>query len=177
MGRTRENKGEVINDLKEKLKETQLALVIDFQGLSVAEISDLRNRLRPTGTECKVTKNTFMEKAIKDDQNWEAMSKFLKGSSAILLVKDDMGAAIKAYQAFQKESKKTDLRGGVMQGQALDPTQVKAITDLPTKDELIAQIAGALNALATKIAVGVKEIPTSIARGVQAIADQKQESN
>lgn len=177
MGRTRENKGEVISDLKEKLKETQLAIIIDYQGLSVAEITDLRRRLRPTGTECKVTKNTFMEKAIKDDKNWEAMSEFLKGSSAILLVKDDLGGAIKAYQAFQKESKKTELRGGVMQGQALNQNQVKAITDLPSKEQLIAQIAGSINALATKIAVGVKEIPTSIARGVQAIADQKQESN
>lgn len=177
MGRTRENKNEIISDLKEKLKETQLAIVIDYQGLSVSEITDLRVRLRATGTDCKIAKNTFMEKAIQGDENWQPMSQFLSGSTAILLVKDDLGGAIKAYQAFQKEAKKTDLKGGVMQGQALDQTQLKAITDLPSKEQLIAQIAGAINALATKIAVGVKEVPTSIARGIQAIHEQKQESN
>jgi len=177
MGRNRESKNEIINELKEKLKTTQLAVVIDYQGLSVAEITDLRRRLLPTGAECKVTKNTFMEKAIQGDENWQPLSKFLAGPSAVVLVKEDLGGAIKAYQAFQKEYKKTDLRGGVMQGQALDENQVKAITELPSKEQLMAQIAGAINSLATKIAVGVKEVPTSIARGIQAYVEQKQESN
>jgi len=176
MGRTRENKETIITELKESLSESQLAIVIDYQGLTVAEITDLRRRLRPKGTSCKVTKNTFMGIAVKGDARWQPMEELLKGSSAFLLVKDDLGGAIKAYQEFQKATKKTELRGGVMDGQALSQDQIKAIADLPSKEQLMAQIAGALNALTTKIAVGIKEVPSSIARGLQAYADKDQEN-
>ena len=161
MGRTIENKREIVEDLKATLSESQLALVINYQGLSVAEITDLRRRLRPTGTVCKVTKNTLMGIAISGQDNWLAMEELLQGSSAFLLVKEDISGAIKAYQDFQKASKKTELRGGVMEGRLLKEADVKALGDLPSKEQLMAQIAGAINALATKVAVGINEVPAS----------------
>jgi large subunit ribosomal protein L10 len=176
MGRTLEDKKEIVADLKHTLSESTLALVIDYQGLTVSEITQLRNKLRPTGTVCKVTKNTLMGIAIQDDENWQPMSELLKGSSAFLLVKEDFSSAIKAYQEFQKVTKKTELRGGVMEGRLLQQADVKALGDLPSKEQLMAQIAGALNALATKIAVGINEVPTSLARALQAHADQEKES-
>ncbi len=169
MGRTRENKATVIADIKELLSEAQLGFVIDYQGLSVAEITDLRDRLRPSGAICKVTKNTLMEQAITGDEAWEPMANFLNGSSAFVLVKDDVGSAVRAYQSFKKDTKKTEFRGGVMQGQSLNEDQVKAIADLPSKEELIGQLAGAINSIATKLAVGVNEVPTSIGRGINDI--------
>lgn len=172
MGRTIENKQEIVADLKASLNESQLALVINYQGLSVAEITDLRRRLRPTGTVCKVTKNTLMGIAISGQDNWLAMEELLQGSSAFLLVKEDISGAIKAYQDFQKASKKTELRGGVMEGRLLKEADVKALGDLPSKEQLMAQIAGAINALATKVAVGINEVPSSLARGIQAYADK-----
>jgi len=174
MGRTLENKKEIVADLKETLSTSTLALVIDYQGLTVSEISDLRRRLRPSGTICKVTKNTFMGIAIQDNQKWQPMSELLKGSSAFLLVQEDFSAAIKAYQEFQKVAKKSELRGGVMEGRLLREDDVKALGDLPSKEQLMAQIAGAINALATKIAVGINEVPGSLARAVQAIAEKEQ---
>lgn len=173
MGRTRENKEAVVADLKQLLSESQLAVVIDYQGLSVAEITDLRNRLRPTGSRCKVTKNTLMGLAVTGDENWQSMQGLLKESSAFLLVQEDISGAIKAYKEFQKVSKKTELRGGVMEGRALTKDQVEALGDLPSKEQLYAQIAGALNALTTKIAVGIKEVPSSVARGLQAYTDKE----
>ncbi len=172
MGRSYANKQEIVADLKSLLSESQMAMVVDFQGLTVAELTDLRNRLRPSNTVCKVTKNTFMEIAITDQAKWQPLSGFLQGPSAFLLVKDDFGAAIKAYQEFQKVTKKTTIRGGVFDGQALNEEQVKAIGSLPSKEELMAQVAGALNALTTKIAFGIKEVPASLARATQAIADK-----
>lgn len=169
MGRTYKNKGIVITDLKVLLSEAQLALVIDYQGLTVAEITDLRSRLRPTGSVCKVTKNTLMKIAVKEDENWKPMMKFLKGSSAFVLVKDDVGGAIRAYQSFQKDTKKTEFRGGVMQGQALDESQVKEIADLPSKEELMGRFAGAINSLAIKLAVGIKQVPSSVGRGINEV--------
>lgn len=177
MGRTRENKDAIISELKESLSESQMAIVIDYQGLSVGEITDLRRRLRPKGASCKVTKNTLMGLAVDGDTNWKPIEEFLKGPSAFLLVKDDLGGAIKAYQDFQKATKKTALRGGVMDGKALSEADVKAIADLPSKEQLMAQIAGALNAVTAKIAIGIKEVPASVARGLQAYADKDKESN
>ncbi|WP_413171597.1 50S ribosomal protein L10 [Anabaena azotica] len=177
MGRTLENKKEIVADLKGTLSESTLALVIDYQGLTVAEISDLRRRLRPSGTVCKVAKNTFMGIAIQEDEKWQPLSELLKGSSAFLLVKEDFSSAIKAYQEFQKTSKKTELRGGVMDGRLLKESDVKALGDLPSKEQLMAQIAGAINALATKVAVGINEVPSSLARAVQAVADKDKDDS
>ena len=175
MGRTLESKEKVVEDLKQILSESQLAIVINYQGLSVAEITDLRRRLRPTGSVCKVTKNTLMQRAIDGDANWQPMTEFLKGSTAFMLIKDDIGGAIKAYQDFQKATKKTEVMGGVMEGRALSQDQVKAIGDLPSKEQLIAQVAGAINAVATKLAVSINEVPASLGRSIRAIADKDKE--
>lgn len=174
MGRSPENKQAIVAELKESLSESQLALVINYQGLTVGEITDLRRRLRPTGTVCKVTKNTFMGIAIDGQDNWQPMSELLNGASAFLLVKEDISAAIKAYQEFQKVSKKTELRGGVMEGRVLKEADIKALADLPSKEQLLAQVAGALNALATKIAVGINEVPASLGRSIKAVSEKDQ---
>jgi large subunit ribosomal protein L10 len=169
MGRTYANKQEIVADLKGLLEDSQLALVIDYKGLSVAEISELRNRLREAGAVCKVTKNTLMRIAVEEDDNWKPMTQFLKDSSAFLLVKEDLGGAIKAYQSFQKDTKKTELRGGVMEGRALNADDLDAITKLPTREELIARIAGAINAIPTKLAVGTNAVPTKLAVGIKEV--------
>jgi large subunit ribosomal protein L10 len=173
MGRNRADKEAIVAELKNSLKEAQLAFIIDYEGLSVAEITDLRNRLRPTGASCKVTKNTLMRIAVEEDTTWQPMEEFLSNASAFLLAGEEVGAAVKAYQEFQKATKKTELRGGVMEGRALTKAQVEALGDLPSKEQLYAQIAGALNALATKIAVGVKEVPASLARGIKAVSEKE----
>jgi large subunit ribosomal protein L10 len=183
MGRTLEDKKEMVAEIKALLDEATLAFVIDYKGLTVAEISDLRNRLRPKGAVCKITKNTLMRFAVEGNDNWQPMTEFLKDSSAFVLVKEDLGGAIKEYQAFQKDTKKTTLRGGVMEGQALTEDQVKAITELPTKEQLMARLAGAIkamptrvavgiNAVPTKLAVGVKEVPASLARALKAVSEK-----
>lgn len=172
MGRTLENKQEIVAELKETLSQSQLAVVIDYKGLTVAEITDLRKRLRPKGAECKVTKNTLMRIAVQDDPNWQPISEICKESSAFLLLKDDLGGALKVYQDFQKVTKKTVIRGGAMEGRLLTEDDVKAIADLPSKEQLMAQIAGAINGVATKLAVGINEVPSSLARALQAYADK-----
>lgn len=172
MGRTLANKQEIVATLKQELSETTMVAVINYQGLTVAEITDLRRRIRPKGGLCTVTKNTLMGKAIEGNAKWQALESLLKGSSAFLLLKDDIGGSIKAYQDFQKATKKTELHGGVMEGRVLTGDDVKAIGDLPSKEQLMAQIAGALNSVTSKVAIGVKEIPASIARGLQAHVDK-----
>ncbi|BAZ03698.1 50S ribosomal protein L10 [Calothrix sp. NIES-3974] len=173
MGRTIENKREIVEELKQTLSESTLAFVIDYQGLTVAEITNLRRKLRPSGAVCKVTKNTFMGIAIKEEEKWQPLNDLLKGSNAFVLVKEDFSSAIKAYQEFQKATKKTELRGGVMDGQLLKEADIKALGDLPSKEQLMAQIAGAINAVTAKIAIGINEVPTGLGRAIQAIADKE----
>ena len=182
MGRTVEEKQVIINKLKQSLSDSHLAMVIEYQGLSVAEITDLRRRLRPSGTVCKVSKNTLMRLAVDGDERWQPMTEFLKGSSVFLLVQDDMKGAIKAYEEFQKVTKKTALRGGVMEGRVLTEADVKAISELPSKEELMARLAGGLKAVSTKLAVGlnavpkqlavgIKEVPASLVRAIKAVSE------
>lgn len=172
MGRTPENKKAIVAELKETLSESQLMFIINYSGLSVKEITDLRNRLRPKGAVCKVTKNTFMNIAIQDDERWQPISEILKGDSAFVIVKEDIGGAIKAYQEFQKAAKKTEIRGGVMDGKLLKEADLKAIADLPSKEQLIAQIAGAINGVATKLAVGINEVPSGLARALKQLSEK-----
>lgn len=172
MGRSPENKRQIVAELKAALDDTQMTFVIDYQGLSVSEITDLRNRLRPVGASCKVTKNTFMRLAVDGSKTWQPLTEYAAGASAFVLVKEDLSGAIKAYQDFQKATKKTELRGGVLEGRGLSEADVRAIGDLPSKEVLMAQIAGALNAVTAKVAIGIKEVPSSIARGIQAYADK-----
>jgi large subunit ribosomal protein L10 len=173
MGRTVENKREIVADLKNTLSESSLALVINYRGLTVAEITDLRRRLRDSGAVCKVTKNKFMGKAIEGNESWTALSSLLKDSTAFILAKDDASAAVKAYQEFQKASKKSEVLGGVMEGRLLSDKDIKVIAELPSKDQLIAQIAGAVNSIVANVATVVNEIPTGVARAVQAVADKQ----
>lgn len=173
MGRTLENKKEIVAELKETLSESQLMFIINYSGLSVKEITDLRNRLRPKGAVCKVTKNTFMNIAVQGDERWQPVSEILKGDSAFVIVKDDLGGAIKAYQEFQKAAKKTEIRGGVMDGKLLKEADLKAIADLPSKEQLIAQIAGAINGVATKLAVGINEVPSGLARALKQLSEKE----
>ncbi len=186
MGKTKEQKQEMLADIKQNLSESQLTLVINYQGLSVAEITDLRRRLIPTGSVCSVTKNTLMGLAVKEDSNWQPMEQLLAGSNAFLFLKDDIGGAIKAYQDFQKATKKTEFKGGVMEGRVLTQDQVKAIADLPSKEELIAQIAGSINSIASKLAgtlnavptqlaTGINEVPATVSRVLKAVSEKEQQ--
>ncbi|KST67747.1 50S ribosomal protein L10 [Mastigocoleus testarum] len=169
MGKTLEEKKAIVADLKEVLDESSLALIVDYQGLSVAQISDLRNRMRSSGTICKKAKNTLMRLAVKDDERWQPMTDFLQDSSVFLLVKEEMKEAIKAYEDFQKATKKTELRGGVLDGQALNQDDIKALKELPSKQELMARLAGGIKAVSTKLAVGINAVPTKLAVGINEV--------
>ncbi|CAN1211221.1 50S ribosomal protein L10 [Tumidithrix helvetica PCC 7403] len=173
MGRSLAGKQELLKEFLADLSEAQMVMVIDYTGLTVAEITKLRRQLRPTGAVCKVSKNTLIKKAIAQETQWQSMESLLKGSTACLLVKDDIAGAIKAYQGFVKETKKTELRGGVLDGKALTPNDLKAIADLPSREVLLAQIAGAINGVTTKLAVGIKEVPQSLGRAIKAIHEKE----
>ncbi|MFO7630096.1 MAG: 50S ribosomal protein L10 [Prochlorococcaceae cyanobacterium] len=171
MGRTLENKQQIVEELKGLLGEAEMALVLDYKGLTIKEMSDLRTRLQAASGVCKVTKNTLMRLAIDGNSAWSNLDSLLTGTNAFVLVKGDVGGAVKAIQSFQKDTKKSELKGGLFEGQLLSQSDIKAIGDLPSKEVLMAQIAGAINAVATKLAVGINEVPSGLARALKQHAD------
>lgn len=171
MGRTLESKKQIIEELQKLLGEAEMALVLDFQGLTIKEMSDLRTRLQSSNGICKVAKNTLMRKAIDGDSAWSDLDSLLSGTNAFVLIKGDVGGAVKAVQTFQKDTKKSTTKGGLFEGRLLSKEEIKAIADLPSKEVLMARIAGAINALPTKLAVGINEIPSGLARSLKQHAE------
>ncbi len=171
MGRTLESKKQIVEEIKGLLDDAEMALVLDYKGLSIKEMSDLRARLEPSKGICKVAKNTLIRKAINGDSTWSGLESLLSGTNAFVLVKGDVGGALKAIQTFQKETKKSETKGGLFEGKLLSQDEIKAIASLPSKETLMAQIAGALNAIPTKIAVGIKEVPSGLARSLKQHAE------
>ena len=171
MGRTLESKQEIVKELKSLLDDAEMALVLDYKGLTIKEMSDLRTRLQASNGLCKVAKNTLMRKAIDGNSAWSSLNSLLSGTNALVLVKGDVGGAVKAVQTFQKETKKSETKGGLFEGRLLSQDEIKAIAQLPSKEVLMAQIAGSINAVATKVAVGINEVPSGLARALQQHAD------
>jgi len=171
MGRTLESKQQIVEELKQLLGEAEMALVLDYKGLSIKEMSDLRTRLQASNGICKVTKNTLMRRAIDGNSAWTNLESLLDGPNAFVLVKGDVGGAVKAVQSFQKDTKKSQTKGGLFEGKLLSEADIKAIGDLPTKEVLMAQIAGAINAVATQLAVGINEVPSGLARALKQHAE------
>ena len=167
MGRTLENKQQIVKELKSLLSESEMAVVLDYKGLSIKEMSDLRLRLQANNGICKVTKNSLMRRAIDGEGNWGDLESLLTGTNAFVLIKEDVGSAVKAIRSFQKETKKSETKGALFEGKLLSESEIKEIADLPTKDVLMANIAGALNGVATKLAISINEIPSGLARSLK----------
>jgi len=167
MGRTLESKKQTVEVLKGLLDESEMALVLNYKGLSIKEMSDLRNRLQSNSGVCKVAKNSLMRQAIDGKDAWSALEPLLTGTNAFILIKGDIGGAVKAVQSFQKETQKSETKGGLYEGKLLSQEELKAIASLPSKEVLIAKIAGALNSIATKIAVGINEVPSGLSRSLK----------
>jgi len=167
MGRTLENKQQIVQEIKTLLNESEMAVVLDYKGLSIKEMSDLRSRLQTNNGICKVTKNSLMRRAIEGESNWTDLEPLLTGTNAFVLIKEDVGGAVKAIQSFQKETNKSETKGALFEGKLLSQSEIKEIANLPSREVLMAKIAGALNGVATKLAIGINEIPSGLARSLK----------
>jgi len=94
MGRTLENKQQIVSEIKSLLNDSEMAVVLDYKGLTIKEMSDLRSRLQTKSGICKITKNSLMRKAIDGDSNWNDLESLLTGTNAFVLIKEDIGGAM-----------------------------------------------------------------------------------
>jgi len=141
----REEKATSIAGLREKLGNARGAVLTDFRGLSVAEITELRTLLRKNAVEYKVVKNTLTKLAVKDT-GLSGLAAYLEGPTAIAISRTDPVAASKAVAAWAKGRKTFTVKGGVVEGRVVGPSEIAALADLPGREVLLARMAGAFQA-------------------------------
>jgi large subunit ribosomal protein L10 len=164
----RAQKQEAIETLKGVFDGAGAVVVTHYMGLTVAEMTDLRGRLREQGAQLKVVKNTLVQKAL-DGSVGEAGDALFKGPVAIAFAPDAVSAAKVATQ-YAKDNDKFSVIGGLMGQQVLDKASVTALASLPSLDQLRAKLIGLVQAPATKIA-GVLQAPAAqLARVMAAYA-------
>ena len=161
-------KRELVTSLNASLKDTGVIVVAHYAGMTVAQMTDYRQRIRTAGGKVKVAKNRLAKLAIKDTDA-EPIANLFKGQTCIAYSKDPIAAA-KVAVKYARENDKLVILGGTMGKTVLDPNAVKALADLPSLDELRAKLIGLLNAPATKIARTVMEPGAQLARVIQAKA-------
>jgi large subunit ribosomal protein L10 len=142
----RAEKGKIIEGLKERAERAQVAIVTDFQGLSVAQLTPLRAKLHEAGCDYQVVKNTLARLAFSETPH-NVLGEKLKYSSAVAFGYDDPVVAAKVVVEFAKKNDKFSLRCASLNGKLLDEAAVKALSDLPSREQLLAQVLGTMNAV------------------------------
>jgi len=167
-----EAKRETVAALKEKLSASTTLIVSEYRGLKVSEIAEIRRSLRKQNVSYRVVKNRLMRIAAAESGN-EALSALLSGPSAIAFGSGDEAAIAKAVLDATKPFKIVKVKGAVLGRQAIDADGVARLATLPSRDVLLAQIAGAIAAPLTTMA-GLLEAPLrDMAGGLQALLDRK----
>ena len=163
---------EMLENIKADLEGVSAVWVVDYRGLTVKEIQNLRHTVREAGAGMKVYKNTLMRIAL-EQSDLPTLDDLLEGPSAFVFAGDDVAAAAKAVKNFAKDNQNLEIKGGLMEGKAVTAAEVEAIASLPSREELIAQIAGAISGVARGLATTVNGVPRGLAQVVKAVADQK----
>lgn len=133
-------KQELVSVIKEKLLASQSVVVTDYRGLTVDEITELRNRLRVEGIEYKVLKNNLVKRACEDN-GLSGMDDVLKGPTAIAFGPDAV-APSKIIFEFLKKHKKLQVKGGIVEGAVVDAAKLEILGNLPSREGLLSQIVG-----------------------------------
>jgi large subunit ribosomal protein L10 len=147
MNRTKAQKQEMVTTLAEQVGKSQTIYVTDFTGLNVAHITDLRRRLRAVGVEYVVVKNTLAKRALTESQRQQGgLEEHLAGPTALVLAGADPVSAAKVLTDFAREFEKPAIKIGLVEGKPVSSAQVKSLAALPSKQQLLAQLGGALQA-------------------------------
>ena len=153
-----ERKAEQVASVAEKIKKAQSIVVFDYRGISVAEDTELRAEMRKAGVEYAVIKNHIMERACEASGIDAKEASVLKVPSAFAFGYDDVAAPARILKAFVKKAKKCELKGGFVDKDILNATQVEAIADLPSREVMIARMLGSMMSPISKFAIALKEI-------------------
>ena len=169
---TKAFKSEKISQMKEKIEKAKVAIVTDYKGLSVEEITKLRRLIQKEDADYMVTKNTLAKIAVKGTE-YEVLADSLTGPVAIAFGFDDQVAPAKVLAKFMKETKKGEILAAAMDGKLLSASEAKALATLPSKQEIYAKMLGCINSPASGIANSINAVMSQLTRTMAAVRDQK----
>jgi large subunit ribosomal protein L10 len=170
----KQNKQQVVAEMHEKLAKAKAVFLADFRGMSVEKATTLRNDLRGAEVEYKVVKNTLLELASAETEA-AMLAPHFKGPTAVALTYSDPVAAAKVLAKYAKDQQAAFvLKGGVLSGKIITAAEIQALSELPSREVLIAKMLGSMNAPATNFVGVLAAIPGSFVRALDAIRQQKQ---
>lgn len=172
----RDEKVAVVAELSAKLANAKFAVVSDYRGLTVPVISQLRRELKQQNAEIQVAKNTLLRIAIKGTP-FEPLDPYLVGTTAVTLASEDPVAPAKVLVDFIKANPKLEIKKAVLDGKLLTADDLTALSKLPGKDELRAQLLGVLLAVPTSFVRVLSAVPQKALYALQAIKDKKEQND
>ena len=146
-----ELKKPIVDEISANIKDAQSVVLVDYRGLTVEQDTELRRKLREAGVTYKVYKNTFMNFAFKGT-DFEALSEYLEGPSAIAIATEDATAPARVLSEFAKTADKLEIKAGVVEGTVYDANGMKAIASIPSREVLISKLLGSLQSPITNFA-------------------------
>jgi large subunit ribosomal protein L10 len=172
MDNPRSEKVAIVDEIASKLSDAKAVFVTEYRGLKVGALATLRGTLRESGAEHKVYKNTLARFAA-DKAGLGGLKELLVGPTALTFVREDSVAAAKALRDVARTNPLLVLRGGALGTNVLTAADLTALADLPSREELLAHFAGALQAPLVKTAGLLQALPRNFAYGLAALIDQK----
>ena len=151
MNKQRRVKEQNVQEISEKLQQSVTAVITDYRGLNVSQATKLRNELREVNIEYKVLKNTLTKIAAKN-LGIKGLDQYLEGPTAIAFSNEDPVAPAKILAKYAKDFKNLEIKGGVLEGKVVSMEQVKALADLPSREELLSQVLRGLQSPLTGMA-------------------------
>lgn len=162
---------ESVAELKERFAGVQTAVLTEYRGLTVRQLSDLRKQLKGASAEYKVVKNRLARIAIKDSA-LDGLGKHLTGPTGVAYTRHDPVSVAKALQAFVKNNPALTIKVGVVEGKVLEPSALKSLADLPSKEALRAQLVGALQGPMSQLVSLLTAVQGGLVRVIEARSKQ-----
>lgn len=172
MENPRPEKVAVVNEVRERLNSASATILTEYRGLTVKDIATLRRSLRDAGGEYKIYKNTLVRFAVQE-LGLTDLESLLTGPTAITFVETDAASVAKALRDFGRTNPHLVIKGGLLGGNILSPADANALAELPSRDVLLARIAGGFAAPMQKFAGLLQALPRNMAYGLKALIDQK----
>jgi large subunit ribosomal protein L10 len=169
-----EDKRAIVVSVNAAASEALSAVVADYRGLSVAEMTNLRLKARETGVYLKVVRNTLAKRAVAGT-DYECLTDALVGPTVLAFSQDDPGAAARLIKDFAKDHDALEVKALAIGGVAYDAKDIDILAKLPTRDEAIAQLMSVMQAPVAKFVRTLNEVPGKFVRTMAAVKDKKQQ--
>ena len=169
-----EDKRAIVVSVNAAASEALSAVVADYRGLSVAEMTNLRLKARETGVYLKVVRNTLAKRAVAGTE-YECLTDALVGPTVLAFSQEDPGAAARLIKDFAKDHDALEVKALAVGGVAYEAKDIDVLAKLPTRDEAIAQLMSVMQAPVAKFVRTLNEVPGKFVRTMAAVKDQKQQ--